>query len=728
MPDPRPLRSQIPRISASVPVPVQASASAPASLAPLLRVQLGITTPPRADPAGPRRLHHRLEDSSSATLSSVFAFVVAFVVYLLVGVGCTLGSAHVPPKRSLEHANDATCLIAFRRAHYSEARLFIGTPLRELRLLIRLDATLACGNTAGRSNGSDHPGLTIFNPDVLHSRSISCDADDLCTDVAIAERWHQDLDRINQMRPFRFAYGQDNLLGNEAVRLGLDGELVLCRGVRYALSARQLCASVGAGAGAGAGAVILDANARSSCLSDREGAAWALMADVSEPPGPSGPAPVTRLRTTACALRAAGPEWANVPAAHAACDDCSAPIDLWPSESSIHSSWTTFSTERMYDLLGADPDHGVAALRAAVESGGPCAAAQPALHAARAAFETSCRNLLYSGSACGRRPSVTPLRSARHRIEIDALADGRACARLWHDSTLESVPQNEQGGSSSDVWHAWVRLVLMVLAAAIMWVRREDASHHVDHIFARCIQIAVEGSSRHVVDFDAQTTTLGLLATLARLSLVFSRFGLMRVDGHTRVAVSECVAGVLSLIHWSLLYGGRVVPAFQRIKTEGLRPALGGSSAVVDITCATMVAFSAPPVRGDSQTFDLIARLLTAVLLCVVCLGRCLLSAACSGSILRRRGRVVGTIGVPWPRLSGLACIFWTLQGASIAVLLADLFAAPIAHDWMRTSTGDARLATLALFLSASIITGPRLTANASLIVTLDPFADERGQ
>ena len=158
----------------------------------------------------------------------------------------------------------------------------------------------------------------------------------------------------------------------------------------------------------------------------------------------------------------------------------------------------------------------------------------------------------------------------------------------------------------------------------------------------------------------------------------------------------------------------RNLPSARSLKDAGLRPSLGGSSAIVDVTCATMMAFATTPLRGDVSSFDVIARLLTAVLLCVACVSRCLLSAACSGALTQCRFGVHAMCSANVVALS--VASFWWLQAASIAIVIADLFATPVSIDWARESTGSPQLTAMLLFVSASLISAPRLTANAVAI------------
>jgi hypothetical protein len=535
---------------------------------------------------------------------------------------------------------------------------------------------------------------------LLHSSSLVCDADSTaCADVAIVIRWHG-TESHNELRPLRFLYGAQHLAGPEASHLGLDGELTLCRGVSYALSARQLCAVPAAALGP-------------------PRACAGLAASTVPRPTLGATAVVDVFVTSACDLRSAGGVWAAVPAADARCSACDAVVEVFPAAASVASAWLTFSYLHMYDTTGSDS---VGAMRTAVEAGGDCAAHEdPAVRAAREKFNVACaaRRLTGAteGTACVHGASVGAARVSGHRVRATVGADGGACFVATADPSLHanaaSGPYGQPAGSPT-TGEAWLRLLLMVFAAAIVWVRRDDTMENADRLFVRCVQIAVEGASRTIVDVDAQTRVLGLAAAVARLALAVASAAGMAADGQGRVVATECVAASLSIAHWFVLYGGQWVPAVRLLKDAGLRPALGGSSAIVDVTCATMMAFATTPLRGDVDSFDVVARLLTAVLLSVACVSRCLLSAACSGALTQSRFGPGALCSAN--TLAMCIAAFWWFQAASIAVVIADLFAAPVSVDWARESTGPPRPIAMLLFVAASVIAAPRLTANAVAI------------
>ena len=670
---------------------------------PLMRAELYDLSPRHATAAPRRLLPHPPTPTPrlSLTTTSMCAFATAFGAYVGVGLLCLLWSGGFPPRGAVELSPDAVCLAAFRQAHYTRVRVYIGTPAREMRLLVRLDATLDCaagGNTSNNNTtGPVVSSITITSSDVLHSRSVRCDADDACADVALYTQWQATgwggHHRVNILRPMRFRYGASNLLGIESLQLGLDGEVVLCRGTTYALSARELCATIAP-----------------SLACEASGELALARGPSIEASVPSSTDPAT-LVTNQCALRAAGGVWADVPAALVSTcdDDCETPVAMWPSAASVSSAWLSFSTARLYDLLGEGAS--VASMRAAVEVGASCASQHGPLRESRATFETACRNSPVADTgSCSRGPSVTYMRTSRHRLVVTVARDGSGCARASFDATLSKVPMRETTDNDG-VLAAWLRLMLMILAAAIVWVRRDDKTEFADRMFVRCVEIVAHGSSHTIVDVDAQTMTLGFIAAVLRLSLTVTALSGLQADGLLRVAVAQIGAAVLSLMHWTVLYGGGCVPAFGWLKQAGMRSALGGSTALVDVTTSAMLAFSSPPLRADGGTFDAVARLLTVVLIGVACIARCMFSAACAGVLISKPGapRSIRLVGA-------LTVLFWIIQAAVVAVVVADLFAVPIAYEWIRAQSGSSQRTAVLFFVTASLVAGPRFTSNSVLI------------
>ena len=121
-------------------------------------------------------------------------------------------------------------------------------------------------------------------------------------------------------------------------------------------------------------------------------------------------------------------------------------------------------------------------------------------------------------------------------------------------------------------------------------------------------------------------------------------------------------------------------------------------------------------MRADADGFDTIARLLTATLMGMVCISRCLFSAACGGTLAAVRP-YKSSESAPLLLLVATGG-FWLAQAASVAIVLVYLFAIPVGASWMRSRTGNAAPFSVVLFASVTMIAGLRLTSNAVVVAT----------
>jgi hypothetical protein len=696
--------------------------------------------------------------SGSTTWASAIAFLLAVAVYVGVGMLCIVNSTAFPVRGVSEARHTAHCLEAHHHPHHAEVRVFLGTPLQAYRLLVRMDASTQCGTEA-----TSFASMTLINSKVLHSRSVHCtDERQLCHDVAIVSRWHGTEDSEEEvlydvgasqhrtLLPVGFHYGVRELAGYEALQLELDGELYLCRGTHYVLSARELCSWPLDGDSSSASPSASSSTSAYATCARPDAVGWLPVERLGEG------LTYNRFGASTAALRAAGGAWSAAPAAHESCDATASEVtlagnidaqfvELFSTAAVLPQTFWALETNAVDEIAAMDRA-AYDAFRVAVEVGGRCARRRGEdVATARVTFELLCGNTaLLDGWGATRAAHCTETekvvlpysRVSDHRLDMRVDGDGRACFTLTPDAALRTIVSTRLGRASSagtNTMSAIVKLLCVVLAAAVAWARREDATDRADAIFGRCVALVRRGAGGvHVYDVDAQTMLLGLLAALTRTVIACASMEALRADRLGRVATSELLLSASSLAHWFVLYTGELFPSLGWIKRRGLRPALGGSSALVDVCCATMIAFTTPPVRVDTTSFDVIARLLTAVLLSITCVSRCFLSSACGGLFARAAvlatTRETGSKAVDawWQARGGmwltglslgaLAVLFWVAQAAGVAIVLVDLFAVPFAIDFTRSSTGGRTLNVVGLFLGTSLFCGPRLTANAILV------------
>ena len=78
---------------------------------------------------------------------------------------------------------------------------------------------------------------------------------------------------------------------------------------------------------------------------------------------------------------------------------------------------------------------------------------------------------------------------------------------------------------------------------------------------------------------------------------------------HGRLVYSQIVACIASALHWAVLASHRSL-VLQKL-------ALGGSTAIIDVSNAILIVFTLPPVRIDADLFYALARLLTVTLVAI---------------------------------------------------------------------------------------------------------------
>ena len=287
---------------------------------------------------------------------------------------------------------------------------------------------------------------------------------------------------------------------------------------------------------------------------------------------------------------------------------------------------------------------------------------------------------------------------------------------------------------------AFVKLGLMTLAAAVTWMRAGKSTASVDALFIYCLRMAhcptinAELIDRFIVWEDA---VVGLIAIGARFGVAVWRTVTLAVDGQLRAPIVQVIAAVLSLAQWILRYF-----VLDR-KCEALLTKLGGSTAMVDATCAVMLGFAQPPLMVSSMSrFDPTARLLTALLMTTMTLHRCLFAVACCGLLwgvavddVRKPielppalrimpGASSGVVGlerfspeyVPYVLF---ALIAWLLQTASVGILMGDIFCIPLAHSMARS------LASGWIEIAVAIFCGTAAAGLPTLMRTIGYLAEE---
>jgi len=294
-----------------------------------------------------------------------------------------------------------------------------------------------------------------------------------------------------------------------------------------------------------------------------------------------------------------------------------------------------------------------------------------------------------------------------------------------------------------------MRLLLMLLAATIVWIRATDANASVDQLLKKMLVYAKGGVDKHGhsvvinkfdVMLDSRMVLLGALACGARLAAVLVRYKDFHADGIGWVFSIETTAAGLSILHWlahavdhavirlnvwderkqhtrnhAESIGHRLVTQYacNMWRGDGLAT-LGGSAAMVDVSCATIIAFTDTPLRSGSHNFDAVARLLTAVLIALTGICRCLFSIALTGVLAQHDHSTPARVTI-------LAAItFWLTQLVAVSSCICSLFVVPLSVHITRRVEGHPTQVALGILAFMITLAGPRITANISGISKLN--------
>lgn len=610
-------------------------------------------------------------------------------------------------------AEEAICVRLRRRRDYVVAELPLGTPAKLTNVLVRLDYSVAAGNASH--------ALRVGAARLTESSTLECDEELSCSDVVRLTRG-VDTDRAD--RAFvSFRYYKTETSADEppdastGLALGLDGELVLKQNTRLWIGVNELCwaqheepeedrQQIKDGAMHLRGAVTAS-NGR-------------LLANASELAGLKG-------------SRILKPLWDGTCAAEAFVE----PVELFPVMAAFERTYLHLMNSRVLHLVDTSA---LNERRDVVQLGQHCANALPEYERALSLFLMDCRSTY---STCSGIPSISFRLFADYSIYLD-LSEDAFTLQLRPEAALE----DHLGAEGALTLISAMKLLLMVLAAATLWIRTKKNTSAPSILFIQCVRAHARyvaetkalvasvfcqcpGTETHSEkratlkpDVEArllalEDAALGLLCCTARVGVVLWRWDALVGDGQQRAATLEVLAGGLSTIHWMLrwlfvrpstLQAILFPEVFAHSDEAPVDPdaplsKLGGSSAILDATQAVLVLYSQTPLLISNGGFDETARLLISVLIVLVSSQRSCYAAACCALHYRgvvERGEISGDreANVEYRLALLFSAGFWTFQACVLAVSVADLVVTPFSYGVTRLILGlEARL-----FVSVSVL------------------------
>jgi len=602
-----------------------------------------------------------------AAFSFAFFSVVATGVFTLISVPTADTRIADLPDRLADPSEQTHCLRVARRADYVVAFVNVGAPLQHLKLLLRL-------GDAVDDDDASNPAMWIFSERMHKSGTMVCEPFDPaqaytehCEDNALIFEGTDDQVRART----RFAYR--NRIVAESVRdraelLRLDGSLRLVRGRTYWLTSTHLCWEARDPLSS-----PLLAGAMPFAYDDATGAATVELAD----------------------LKAFAP-LDDVPAAYAQgagdCDPLSPDpvVDLFPEAASEETeNWlaltTTFLYEYGYEILDTR--------RSVVEIGSACATEFVDLARANDVYRLDCA--VHYPTLCREAPSVPFRRVAQSRLRIDVASDGAASLIAEQTAALSSIPR--MLSYSDGLWQALGRLLVMVLTAAVVFVRgNQNASSNrymLERALSRVRCRAPPGpTGAYVLDHTVFEVAIDAAITLtamgSRIVVLAVNWNDFIADGVSHVLVFETIGIVASVVH-TLLRGGALETDLKR---ESPLTKLAGPMSICDVSSAVLMVFADPPLLSTHDgRFAAVGRLLIAILISISVFSRCIFAVticALVASCVRNNGEAYKDMG-GYQSVLVLAGGLWLLQGIACSATLCILFVQPAAYAMVRMQTGD---------------------------------------
>ena len=606
-------------------------------------------------------------------------FVGGWVVYLLTGVLCTV----TPPRAqataaSVSVSSDSVCYRVIRKADYTTVELAFGSPTRRLQALLRLDKVVS----------STEKSIKIFSERVMESKTFSCDSENAtCYDVVLVTKGEPNADLAHHVIEFDYVNPQVEYYLADVARynLKLAGEMYASEGYRYWMTSTHLCVSHDTSA------PVIDATG-------------ALAVDVT---------PAGGLRTNVSNVAYVHADLLGTSALHAAyhgskCIGVFGDVEVLPRIAGVESSYLAISDTNLYE----NEPQAVSTRRRIVELGAACASTLPEYERTYNLYDIDCSNAYAS---CRVQPSLPYRRIASLELHAHYTMDSRAYFWFKRDKTLETLPG--LANTYDSVLIAIVKLMLLVLAAMVMWVRSDRVTSSAYWLYRHCVQVAncLKFSTPATVSSSViEDAALGFVALGARFAVSMWRMDTLYNDDQVRVCLFEVVASIVSLINWLIRYWV-IEPNLPELiggKTDGKGPLtrLGGSMAIADASSAVLMAFAEPPMLMSAVSrFDNTARLLTGLLISLVTLQRCIFACCCNAIIIEAHdaGRLQSSGAYRWLLITAL--VMWMYQLTCLAVALADLVATPMAYALGRGIVGNNDLLGAALFMAFTCTALPRL-------------------
>ena len=647
---------------------------------------------------------------------TVASFSIAFASVVLTGVGTLISvptaDAHFADLRTrLDDAASTTrCLRVARRADYAIAFVNLGVPVQHLKLLLRLDVAV-------NDDDETTPAMWLFSERMHKSSTMQCAVFDdpkpyteRCNDTVLFFQGTDDQIRGRTS----FAYRNRIMAQSEhdrAEMLHLDGWLALVRDRTYWLTSTHLCWDL-------------------RDVDNNHG----IEQSVATMPFEYGATSLGEAKVHPLDLVGYDP-LQNTPATRVLTyNDCGVAIpeiELFPVAAAEETdSWlaltTTFLYEYGYSILETR--------REVVEVGPDCAAVIPDLKRANDVYLLDCS--VHYPSVCSQAPSVPFRRMATSKLRIDVDALGAATLFTEETRALSAIPR--MLSYTDGLWQALGRLLVMVLTAAVVFVRgNQNASSNrflLDKAIAT-VRCRPHGPSEYKLEHTKMEVLIDSIITLTALG---SRIAVLAVnwvdfisDGVSHTLVFEVIGIVASALHSALRVGGLKLD----LARESPLTKLAGPMSIADASSAVLLVFSDPPLLSTHDgRFAAVGRLLIAILISISVFSRCIFAVticALVASCVRNSEHTPKNLAkglkndmVGYQRVLVIAALLWLLQGIACSATLCILFVQPAAYAMVRMQMGDIAPIRFCIFLGLVAAALPTVTKVALRVLEAECGAE----
>lgn len=626
-------------------------------------------------------------------LTSMFAAILVGVVTLVVAPKEDVNFEGLKA-RLQEPAHNVTCLRIARRADYAVLFVGLGSPSQYLKLLLRLDQTRG-------GHASTEPLMSVFSERMHKSTTMRCDPFDpprtyeaRCEDVAMVFQGT----RSQRFIKTRFTYANDHVEyshNNRAALLNLDGNFFLRHGISYWLTTTHLCF-----------APITDADnvatvvASEGVLPVHVHADGTLRSDVDQLVQFKPDLPVAKAyQGSDCSGSGSSDEGSE----SGSSDEGSGPgffdegVRLFPADAaSERVTWLSLSDTFLYEY--GNPV--LRKRREVVEMGKKCADVRADVAHVNDLYRLDCA--IIDPTWCQEDPSMPFRRLATSRMRLDLRRnESGGVLRASESGALALIPF--LASYSEGLWLAVGRLVIMLLTAAVVFVRgsqnasssRYMFSHVLDTILCRDLRskspINMRWAMQHNMSEIVVDASITAVALLSRILVFAYSVQPLISDQLTHVAVFEAIGIVVSSVHFALRY---VVLKWD-LAHEAPLTKLGGPMSICDVASAVLLAFSETPLlSNDEGRFPAVGRLLIGILTSISVLTRCFFAAPMCAVL----ANTVTNDKVAYADLKGYqtvlvtAAVLWAVQGAVACANLCAVFIGPATYALVRSTVGDAPL------------------------------------